>query len=359
MAKLYTVIMAGGSGTRLWPASRKRTPKQVMPVLGGLSLFRRTVERLAPLAPPERTFVITSADQADMLRAQAPELPRENIVGEPVGRDSAPAVFLAAAIVAARDPSAVMLVAPADHLISPIERFHECVKRAIEVAEAGKFLVTFGIPPTAPATAYGYVERGRAIPGPEGAFRVKRFHEKPDYQTARRYVNDRRYYWNSGMFVWHASTILDAAKSFTPDIHDAIAPLGALFGTGEFDRALAAAYAPLRKISIDYAVMEKAPNIALVEADFDWTDVGSPVALRFYSTADKAGNIRQGLTELLESQNCITVSDDDHLLAVFGCDNLVVIHAGDATLVCPAQRAEDLKQLIAAIERREELRKFL
>ena len=311
------------------------------------------------LVAPERTFVITNADLVGLLRSQAPGIPAGNIIGEPAGRDSAPAVFLAAAIIAHRDKTAVFLVAPADHLIAPRARFQAAVRKAARIAESNNVLVTFGIRTEYPATVYGYIERGGKMRGVRGAFGVKRFHEKPDAATARRYVKDGRYYWNSGMFVWRAETILAAARKFSPGHARAIEPLGALFGTPRFQTALRKAYANLKKISVDYAVMEKAPNVVMVEADFQWSDVGSPAAMRKYARGDKAGNVRQGLTELHDSTDCITVSNDRHLVAVFGCDNMVVIHTADATLVCPAERAEELKALIAAIERREELKKFL
>jgi mannose-1-phosphate guanylyltransferase len=339
--------------------SRKRRPKQAIPLLGGDSLFELTLKRLAPLAPPSRTFVITSAEQARLLRSQAPRLPRSNVIAEPVPRDSAAAIFLAASIISAKDPGAVMLVCPADHLISPDGRFQKCVAEAVRVAQGGEYLVTFGVKPSSPATGYGYVERSGALRGQPGAFRVKRFREKPDLGTARRYVKSARFYWNSGMFVWRASTILGAAEAFAPDHYKAIAPLGGRFGKPGFARALSRAYRPLKKISIDFAVMEKAPNIAMVEADFDWSDVGSPLALRECSTLDESGNVRHGLTEFLDSANCVAMSEDNHLLAVFGCRDLVIIHTRDATLLCPSNRVEEVKSLIAAIGGRRGLQRFL
>jgi len=356
---LYGVILAGGSGTRLWPSSRRTLPKQAMPILGGDSLFQRAVKRLDGLVPPERIYVVTNQGQAKLLASQAPQVPRKNIVGEPVARDSAAAIFLAAAITSAKDGTAVNLVMPADHLISPMESFQDAARRAAQLAEATGSLVTFGVKPTRPSTGYGYVERGEALPSAKGAFAVARFKEKPDAATAQGYVDAGRYYWNSGMFVWKASAILEAARRFVPEHYEGIAPLGKLFGGNRFRKALAAAYEPLKKISIDYAVMEKAPNLAVVEAEFDWGDIGSHTALREFAQRDAAGNVRIGLTKVLDSTNSIVISEDGHLLAVFGCKDIVAIHTADATLVCPADRAEDLKALIASIEGREELKKYL
>ncbi len=345
---LYCVIMAGGSGTRFWPLSRRAMPKQAISFVGGGSLFQRAVARVEGLAPAERTFVITNAEQAALLASQAPEVPRENVVAELVARDSAAAVFLAASIIAAKDPEAVMLVKAADHIISPVERFHAAVRRAAAVAEKGH-LVTFGVKPAYAATGYGYVERGAPLESAEDAFRVRRFTEKPDAATAEGYVADGKHYWNSGMFVWQAGTILAAAEKFAPAHYAAISPLGAHFAAPDFDERLAKAYQPLEKISIDYAVMEKAPNVAMVEADFDWDDVGSPVSFRDYFEPDEDGNVRQGMTVTHESSDCILVSDDDHLVAAVGIRDLVVIHTPDATLVCPASRIGDVKGLVSRL----------
>jgi len=352
---LYGVIMAGGSGTRFWPLSRKQRPKQAMPFLGGKSLFQRALDRVEALAPPEHTLIITNEDQAELLASQAGGLPRENIVGEPLARDSAAAVFLAASIVVEQDPDAVTLVKPADHLISPVEKFAATVNRAVSIAGEG-FLVTFGVRPTSPATGYGYIERGEKLEAAEDAYRVVRFHEKPDRQTAERYLAEGRYYWNSGIFVWRAADILEAAREFAPEHFEAIRPLGRLFGTGEFAPALREAYEPLEKISIDFGVMERAQNIATVEADFQWSDVGSPVALRGCHEPDESGNVRRGLTHTLDAANCVLLSDEDHLVAAVGCEDLVVIHTDDATLVCPADRVGDVKRLVSELRRREETR---
>ncbi|MCD6406175.1 MAG: mannose-1-phosphate guanylyltransferase, partial [Planctomycetes bacterium] len=234
----------------------------------------------------------------------------------------------------------------------------ETLYRAVEVARRGK-LVTFGVTPTRAATGYGYVERGAGISGVRSAYEVIRFHEKPNLETAQEYLKDERFYWNSGMFVWRAQDVLQAAEQFSPRHFQAIAPLGALFGTSKFDEALGAAYEPLEKISIDYAVMEKAPNIATVEADFEWNDIGSPVALRFCVDADADGNIRKGLTEAFDSSGCILLSSEDHLLAAVGCEDLVVIHTPDATLVCPAERAQDIKKLVTEMGNNPDFGKYL
>lgn len=343
---LYTIIMAGGSGTRFWPLSRRRMPKQAMPFLGERSLFQRALERVDGLTPPECTFVITNAEQAELLASQAPALPRGNIVAEPVARDSAAAIFLGAAIVHARDEDAVMLVKPADHVISPVDAFQATVERAVKAAEKG-LLVTFGVPPRFGSTGYGYIERGEPLEGVEGAYLVERFKEKPDQETAEGYVAGGMHYWNSGMFVWRAADILEAARRFAPAHYERIAPLGGLFGSEDFKEALAEAYRDLEKISIDYAVMENAENVATVEAGFQWDDVGSPVSFRDYFEADGERNVIQGLGRTHDASRCVLVSGEDHLIAVVGCHDLVVIHTDDATLVCPASRIADVKRLVA------------
>ena len=355
---LYAVILAGGSGTRLWPSSRKRMPKQAIPLIEGKSLFQLALTRVEGWVPPERTFVITNADQADILAAQAPHIPRGNIVGEPLARDSAAAIFLAAAITKANDPEAVNLVMPADHLLSPVERFRETARRAIHLAEEG-MLATFGVKPRYPATGYGYIERGEPIGCVENAYRVVRFKEKPDVETAKAYIASGRFYWNSGMFAWRAQAVLDAARIFARKHHDTIEALGARFGVEGFEEALRDAYEPLKKISIDYAVMEKAPNIGVVEADFDWSDVGSHTAMREFANCDESGNVCLGAVEAVDSANCVVSSSHGHLVALFGCKDMVVVHTQDATLVVPADRAQDLKTLIARLEAKDNLKKYL
>jgi mannose-1-phosphate guanylyltransferase len=355
---LYGAIMAGGAGTRLWPLSRKRRPKQAIPLAGGPSLFERTVARLEGIVPSERILVITTSQLVRTLGALVPAIPRGNFVGEPVGRDSAAAVFLAASIVAEKDPEAVMLVCAADHLISPKKRFQAAVARAVALAKKD-FLVTFGIRPTRPSTAYGYIERGRPLGHTRGAHLVKKFHEKPDAATARRYASSKRFFWNSGLFAWKASTILAAAREYAPGHARALENLGALFGTTKFAGAVRAAYNKLPRISIDYAVMEKADNVAVVESDFEWSDVGGPIALRTMVEADHGGNVKLGLVDLLDSKGCVAISGDDRLLAVFGCEDLVVIQTHDATLVCPASRADELKKLVKKLESDARMREFL
>ncbi len=333
-------------------------PKQAMRIAGGESLFARTVRRVAGLVPPERIYVVTNADQADLLASQAGDVPRANIIGEPVARDSAPAALLAAAITLDRDADAVNVVMPADHLISPVERFHAAVRRAARLAERGR-LVTFGIRPAYGATGFGYIERGERDAEVDGAWDALAFREKPDEKTAREYVASGDYYWNSGVFVWRADAVLDAARQYAGGHYDAIRPLGARFGQARFDEALAQAYEPLRKVSIDYAVMEQATNISVVEADFNWSDVGSHVALRDLAECDDAGNVSLGLARVIESRDCVVAGEDGHLLAVFGCEGMVVIQTGDATLVCPASRAQDLKRLVASLEADAKLKDYL
>lgn len=356
---LYSVIMAGGSGTRFWPLSRRAAPKQAMGFLGGESLFQRALARTEGLSEAERTLVVTTAEQAGVLAEQAGGLPARNVVGEPEGRDSAAAIFLAAAIIAQEDSDAVMLVKPADHLISPVESFQRIVGRAVRVAEEGGLLVTFGITPRRPETGYGYIERGARIAGVSGAYEVLSFREKPGVETAREYIEAGRYYWNSGMFVWRARDILDAAAEYAPEHFAAIAPLGELFGTADFAPSLEEAYGSIEKISIDYAVMEKAANVAVVEADFEWSDVGSPTALLDCLEKDASGNVCEGMTLAHGSSGNVIVSDEEHLVAAVGCEGIVIIHTADATLVCPAERVQEIKGLVAEIERRDELERFL
>jgi mannose-1-phosphate guanylyltransferase len=347
---LYVMIMAGGSGTRFWPLSRHLCPKQTMPLFDDGSLFEKALARAAGLAPPERTFVVTTSEQTKLLSKQAVDIPPGNIIAEPFGRDSAAAVFLGAAVIAAVDPDATILVKTADHVIAPIDAFQKSVGDAVKLAETG-FLVTFGITPRHPATGYGYIERGVEIDGAPRAFRVARFTEKPEIEIAKKFLEDGLHFWNSGMFVWRASDILAAARTHAREHYDSIAPLGELFGKRGFKKALAEAYERIGRASIDYAIMEKAANVAVVEASFEWDDLGSPVSLRAYFDADSNGNVIRGLAAQFDSSDCVVLSTDDHLVAVEGCEGLVVIHTDDATLVCPADKIEDVKALVARLAR--------
>ncbi len=346
----YAVIMAGGAGTRLWPLSRAKQPKQLLPLIKGKSLLQLAVARLGGMFDVENILIVTNAEYADAIAEAVPSLPRANVIGEPVGRDTANAVGLGAAIVAERDPEATMAVFTADHMMRPTEKFIASVRLACETAEAhGDALVTFGIRPTWPHTGLGYIHRGEQLA--EGVYRVRGFREKPDHPTARRYTESGEYYWNSGMFVWKVQTILAALREFLPD---SAAKLTEAVAADDLVAALGKAYPTLEKISIDFAVMEKAPTVNVVELTCEWLDVGSWPSLAEVSEIDEDGNtVVAPRNALLDSERNVVVSDDDdHLIAMLGMDDCIVVHSKDATLVCNGNESQRLKELVELIRRK-------
>jgi len=347
----YAVILAGGAGTRLWPLSRVRRPKQLIPLIGHKSLLDLAVGRLGGLFANEDIWVITNAEYADQIAAALPQLPRGNIVGEPEGRDTANAIALAAELLAQRDETATMAVFTADHVIRPTESFAEAVHAALNAAERNPdALLTFGIRPNWPHTGLGYIHCGPALA--EGVHQVRAFQEKPEHQTARRYVESGEYFWNSGMFVWTLAAIRRTLEQFLPESKRAMEKLArSAAAGGDLAALLAETYPSLQRISIDFAVMEKAPKVLMVELNCQWLDVGSWPAMEEVSELDGSGNIVVANNSvLLDCLRNIVVSEDDHLLAVLGMDDCIVVHSPDATLVCSKTAAQRLKELITRIK---------
>jgi mannose-1-phosphate guanylyltransferase len=343
---IHAVILAGGKGTRFWPKSRARRPKQLLPIVSDRTMVQETVERLAPLVSASRVWVVTGADHADALREQLPGVPAAQIVVEPMGRNTAPAIALAAALIERVDPQATMVVLPADHHIRDTERFHETLGRAIALAASGDFLVTIGIEPTTPETGYGYIERGDSL-GPR-EHRVRRFTEKPDRARAEAFVQSGRYLWNAGIFVWTVRAIRDSLGRHLPEAMRRVDEIVSSWGDpGSF----AAAYAEIPQRSIDYAVLEKADNVAVVSGEFGWDDIGSWNALLRLGPADADGNVVRGRVLALSSRGNL-VASDKRLVALVGVEGLVVVETDDAVLVCSADRVQDVKQIIDEIERR-------
>ncbi len=346
------MIMAGGAGTRLWPLSRRGRPKQLLRLVGGKSLLRLAFERVRGVVAAGEIFIVAADEHLDAIAGELPELPRENLIGEPCGRDTAAAVALGAAIIEKRYPDAVVGVFTADHVISPQERFAETVKSGYAAAEAhADALVTFGIRPTAPLAGLGYVQRGSAVSA--GVYAVGQFKEKPDAATARSYLAAGDFYWNSGMFVWKAATILDQIRRRLPETHAAVTAVAADWPGAAAKKRLAEVYPGLQKISIDYAVMEKAERVLLVEMNVEWHDLGSWTALRDVRPADGQGNtIAADHAEMLDAKHSVFVAEDGHLIAAIGVDDLVVVHSKDATLVCRASEVQRIKELVAQLEQR-------
>ena len=349
----YAVILAGGAGTRLWPLSRSNRPKQLLPLIHDQNLLELAVERLSGLFEHDRILIVTNAEYADQIAAALPQLPRANVVGEPQGRDTANAIALAALLLAARDSDATMAVFTADHVIRPTSVFLQAVRTACESAEQHPdALVTFGIRPTWPHTGLGYIHCSQTVA--DGVRQVVGFKEKPDRHTARRYVESGEHYWNSGMFVWKVAIIRQALERFLPTSMEKLAPVVAAAAEGrDYGPILQEAYPQLERISIDFAVMEKAPKVLMVELKCDWLDVGSWPAVESIVDMDEAGNavVAQN-TAILDGFRNVIVTEGDHLLAVVGIDDCIVVHSPDATLVCNKSDSQRLKELVELIRQK-------
>ncbi|MGY1690043.1 mannose-1-phosphate guanylyltransferase [Geodermatophilus sp. SYSU D01105] len=357
----HAVVMAGGSGTRLWPLSRAGRPKQLLDVVAGEdgsthSLLAEAFGRLEAVLPAERIWVCTAARYGDQVRAALPRLRPDRLVLEPVARDTANAVGLAAALVAEVDPDAELAVVSADHVIRPVARFAAALETAYAALAARPHaLVTLGIRPTAPATGFGWVQKGAATDVP-GVAEAAAFREKPDRATAEEYLSSGRYLWNSGMFVWRARTVLDALAEHLPETADGLARVLAVPAGAPRDAVLAEVFPTLPRTSVDYAVLEPAATepgrVLVADLDVDWLDLGSWPALA--ATLERVGeNAVRGLAVALDSAGNIVVSDDpDHLVALVGVRDSVVVHTADATMVCPVADAERVKELLAVVEER-------
>ncbi|MGY1775247.1 mannose-1-phosphate guanylyltransferase [Geodermatophilus sp. SYSU D00804] len=357
----HAVVMAGGSGTRLWPLSRAARPKQLLDVLQDgdgppHSLLAEAFTRLEAVLPAERIWVCTAARYGAQVRAALPRLRPDRLVLEPVARDTANAVGLAAALVAEADPDAELAVVSADHVIRPVERFAATLTTAFDAVTARpRALVTLGITPTAPATGFGYVRRGPATAVP-GVAEAAAFKEKPDRATAEAYLASGEYLWNSGMFVWRARTVLDALADHLPTSAEGLARIVAAPAGAERDAVLAEVFPTLPKTSVDYAVLEPAATepgrVLVADLDVEWLDVGSwPALAQTLAAAD--GNAVGGLAVTLDSAGNIVFSDDpEHLVALVGVRDSVVVATADVTMVCPVSDAERVKQLLSAVEER-------
>jgi mannose-1-phosphate guanylyltransferase len=350
---LHALVMAGGSGTRFWPKSRRNRPKQLLRLYGDATMLQQTVARIAPLVPPERVLIVTGADQAEAVRAQMPDLPARNVVAEPCPRDTAPCVGLAAQIVAKADPDGTMIVMPADHVIRPAEKFQATVRAAVSVIDADpSAFVTFGIRPTHPETGYGYIERGEALGAPGGVamHRVAQFREKPDRATAEQFLASGRFAWNSGIFLWRARAILDALAKHRPALAAALDRVGDALGTPAEAEAIAREYPEMERVPIDKAVMEKATNVRVLEVIYDWSDVGDWRALTSLIPPDAHGNTTQGPVLARDTSGTIVVSDDGGLIATLGVHDLVIVQSGGATLVARKDQLDKLKALVEGLD---------
>lgn len=347
----YVVIMAGGAGTRLWPLSRKGMPKQLLRLVDQKSLLRISYERVQGVVPDDQVLVCAGADYLDVVASELPELPRENLLGEPVGRDSLNAVAWPAAVLARQDPQAVVATLTADHIIRPVPAFQEALDEAYRVAEQDpSALVTFGVVPTAPHTGFGYLRRGEPLKGFGSTFTVEEFKEKPDAETAAKYLASGDYWWNSGMFVWRVATLLEQLRDLQPTVYHGVSAVAA-----EPER-LAEIYPTLPRTSVDFAVMEPVSqgrgtaHVTAVRLPVDWYDVGGFAALAEH-LPQRDGNAVDGSAVLLDSSGNLVVNrgPDGSLVAVVGLHDTAVVTSGNITLVCPVSQTERIKQLVAEV----------
>lgn len=351
---LHAVVMAGGAGTRFWPVSRRDRPKQLQPLYGRTSLLRQTVDRLDGLVPPERILVVTNQQLVEASCRELPNLPPSAILGEPAKRDTAPCIGLAARLVLQADPDATMVVMPSDHVISPAAKFRQALEQAADlVSKSPGRLVTFGIKPTYPAESFGYIHRGEPVAA-YGApsYRVQEFREKPDAQTAAEYLATGEYYWNGGIFVWKAQTILHELEVRQPAMAVRLRTIAASWGTDQRQAVFQREFTAIEGVSIDYAVMERAQDVVVIEAPFDWDDVGSWQSLARLSGADNNGNTVVGRHLGIETRDSIVRTDKDHLVVTLGVDDLIVVHTPEATLVAKKQDEERIREVVRELEAR-------
>jgi mannose-1-phosphate guanylyltransferase len=353
--------MAGGAGTRFWPASRQASPKQLLDLIGGETMIQATVKRLGELIPSDRILVVTNQRLVDAIVRQLPELPPTSVIGEPCKRDTAPCIGLAAALVSCEDPDATMVVMPADHVIHPDHAFQSAIAQAASLVEADeRRIVTLGIRPSYAAESFGYIERGEPVAAqPQSpaapwapVYQVRRFREKPTADVAQEYVASGNFYWNSGIFLWKARTIMAALKDYEPTMFGHLATIADAVRSENFAEILAREFEAIEGKSIDYAVMERYEEVVVVEAPFQWDDVGSWRSLARMKGADESGNTVVGRHLGIRTSNSIIRSDSSHLVVTVGLDNLIVVHTADATLVANQDDEEAIRDVVRLIRQR-------
>lgn len=348
MEHYYALIMAGGGGTRLWPMSRQDTPKQLLPLVEDTSMFKTSVDRLAPLFTPDRIYVVTGRKFVESLRTNAPEIPAENFIVEPYGKNTAPAAALGVAVIQKRDPEATVAILTADHHIAKKDKFREVLTAAYQLAQKG-YIATLGISPSYPATGFGYIEQGGELESIDGypAYTTTGFTEKPNIVTATSFLASGNYTWNSGMFIWKAEQAMYEFKRQQPDMYESFVELSDLIDTNEFEARLVEVWETLKDISIDYAVMEGAEKMAVFPVDIGWNDVGSWVSMFDVLKLDKFGNAiksRQPERVLLDTRNSLVYSDK--LVVTIGIEDIIVIETPDALMICHRERTQDVKEVV-------------
>lgn len=351
MSKPYAVIMAGGRGERFWPLSTEEMPKPFHKLVGDKSMLQATVERLNPIFPPERILPVLAREHLDIARQQLPEIPAENYVVEPMGRDTAACIGLASIYLERLDPEAIMIVLAADHHIPDEAEFLATLKAGINFLQENDFIITLGIKPDRPEIGYGYIEAGEEAADLEGFSirNVARFVEKPNIDRAREYLASGNYFWNSGMFLWRNHLIQRLLAQFMPEHWKRLGVIRESFGTPEEEVALVREFSRIEKISIDFGVMEKTENVLVIPAKFKWDDVGNWVAMERVMEQDKDGNLSQGNVLTLDTSNCV-IHSQDQLVATMGVSNLIIVQANNKVMVASKKCAPELKKLVRLYE---------
>ncbi len=347
---MYALIMAGGTGTRLWPRSRTNQPKQFLPLLGERTMIQETADRVLPLVRPDQIIVVTGQRYVELVAEQLPEVPGTNVIGEPSGKGSAPAIGLGAITMLRADSDATMVVLSSDHQIQKVDVFRNALKAAEELAQQG-YLVTLGIHPTEPQTGYGYIQRRAEIGTFNGfpAYEVERFVEKPSREKATEYVESGQYSWNAGIFIWRAETIMQAFAEHMPQLRQQLAEIDAAGGASD-PATYRDIWERIETMTIDYGIMERAQRVAVVPVDIGWSDVGDWDSLAELASGD-GGNLVQAPHVGIDTSNSLVYSDSDRLIATIGLDNYLVIDTGDAVLVAPRDRAQDVKKIVDELKR--------
>ena len=367
----FVIIMAGGRGERFWPVSREKTPKQLIKLLGDRSLLQQAVDRVLPLVPLKNVLIITNEAQAPEVRKQLPRLPRENVIAEPIGRDTCAAVTLGAAIVGARSTTGVMAVLPADHVIPEEKKFQQVLSDAFDLAGRGRAIITIGIQPTEPATGYGYIHTGPELPAPSGVkkykttfFKAEEFVEKPNFEKAREYLNSGQYRWNAGMFIWSFVTITEGLQKHQPEMYAACQRwFKAAGNSARLNKILAKEYPDIKKISIDYALMEHAQNVVVADGAFGWDDLGSWTALARHLKSDAEGNCAVGeFIHVDAARNIIFDARTKHRrtpIAVVGLRDSILVQTDDAVLLAHKSQAQKVKELVKKLAEDPRLKKLI
>lgn len=350
---MYAAIIAGGSGTRLWPKSRQNRPKQFQSLYSDNTMLQDAISRLEPLIPRENIFIIANQSHESIIMEQLPWLKPGNFVGEPVGKDTAPAVGVISTLIHNNDPDAIILVSPADHVILKEKAFRRYLEVAEQIASEGPNVVTIGIKPTAPETGYGYIqmsENHRHVDDVD-VHEVISFKEKPDAKTAEDYIASWHYVWNSGMFIWSAKTVLDMFRDHAPDIYKLLMRYDSAIGKPEESKVFEQVYESFPRISVDYAILEHAKSIFVIPASIGWSDLGSWASLHEVKEPDEDGNVVVGEHIGLDTHNCLIHSEPGKLITTIGIDNLIIVDAGDALLILPQGRSQDIKTLLEEMKK--------